>query len=89
MELIQQTEEWQRQADEVQQGAAANMHVTKRLLKHGTETLSEITRLQQSRDFYKRRCDALQSAQTRMRDPERKMVCDILANGLTREEPVK
>jgi hypothetical protein len=34
-----------------------------------------------SRDFYKRRCDELQKAQSSMRDPERTMVCDILANG--------
>lgn len=35
----------------------------------------------QSLEFYKRRCDLLQSIQTRMRDPERTMVCDVLANG--------
>lgn len=34
-----------------------------------------------SRDWYKRRCDALQGCQSRMRDPERMMVCDVLANG--------
>lgn len=34
-----------------------------------------------SRDFYKRRTDELQKAQSQMRDPERTMVCDILANG--------
>ena len=31
--------------------------------------------------FYQRRCDALQDLQSRMRDPERTIVCDILANG--------
>lgn len=36
-----------------------------------------------SRDFYKRRCEALQAVQDKMRDPERKAVCDILANGST------
>lgn len=35
----------------------------------------------QSLEFYKRRCDLLQSIQPRMRDPERTMVCDVLANG--------
>ena len=34
-----------------------------------------------SLDFYKRRSAALQSCQHMMRDPERTMVCDILANG--------
>lgn len=37
----------------------------------------------QSRDFYKRRCDLLQKWQSKMRDPERVIVCDILANGDT------
>jgi len=30
-----------------------------------------------------RRCEALQAVQDKMRDPERKAVCDILANGST------
>lgn len=34
-----------------------------------------------STEFYKTRCDALQRCQDQMRDPERTMVCDILANG--------
>jgi len=38
-----------------------------------------------SLDFYKRRCDALQNWQSKMRDPERTIVCDILANGCTLE----
>jgi len=38
-----------------------------------------------SREFYKRRCDALQKWQSKMRDPERTIVCDILANGRTLE----
>ena len=33
--------------------------------------------------FYKRRCDLLQAWQGRMRDPERTIVCDILANAQT------
>jgi hypothetical protein len=31
--------------------------------------------------FYRRRCELLQSWQSKMRDPERTIVCDILANG--------
>jgi hypothetical protein len=38
-----------------------------------------------SLDFYKRRVDALHEWQSKMRDPERKIVCDILANGCTLE----
>lgn len=37
--------------------------------------------LEKSRDFYKRRCELLQSVQKVMRDPERTLACDILANG--------
>lgn len=37
----------------------------------------------QSRDFYARRCEALQAIQGQMSDPERQAVCDILANGST------
>jgi hypothetical protein len=37
--------------------------------------------LQPTIDFYQRRVDALQEAQSQMRDPERTMVCDIIANG--------
>ena len=36
-------------------------------------------------DWFRQRCDELQSAQQHMRDPERKIVCDILANGKTFE----
>jgi hypothetical protein len=34
-----------------------------------------------SLDFYKRRCELLQECQKHMRDGERTLVCDILANG--------
>ncbi|TDS82577.1 hypothetical protein [Comamonas sp. JUb58] len=42
---------------------------------------ARIAELEAEKDFYKRRCDALQAAQSTMRDPERTVVCDILANG--------
>ena len=45
------------------------------------EREKELADLRDSLAFYKRRADALQQAQKRMRDPERTMVCDILANG--------
>ena len=43
----------------------------------------EIDQLRQSVEFYKRRCDTLQEWQSKMRDPERTIVCDVLANGHT------
>ena len=39
--------------------------------------------LERSLKFYKDRATALQCWQSSMRDPERKIVCDILANGFT------
>lgn len=42
---------------------------------------AEAERLREEKEFYKRRCDALQKEQSGMRDPERQIVCDILANG--------
>lgn len=41
----------------------------------------QVDQAQDLAEFYKRRCDALQREQSKMRDPERKVVCDILANG--------
>jgi hypothetical protein len=45
----------------------------------------ELESARQSAEFYQRRCDALQQWQSRVRDPERTIVCDILANGGTLE----
>lgn len=42
---------------------------------------ADAKRLREEKEFYKRRCDALQNEQSGMRDPERQIVCDILANG--------
>lgn len=39
----------------------------------------------QSLDFYRRRVQALQQWQSKMRDPERTIVCDIIANGCALE----
>lgn len=46
-----------------------------------------IESLKQSRDFYKTRCELLQQVQTFMRDPERQIVCDILANNALLPDP--
>lgn len=53
------------------------------LIEQHARDSQELRRLCQSRDFYKLRCEALQAVQSNMRDPERKAVCDILANGST------
>jgi len=45
----------------------------------------EIERLREAVAWHERRWAELQKQQAQMRDPERKMVCDILANGKTYE----
>lgn len=47
----------------------------------------EIERLRAEVAFYKRRCELLQATQHLMRDPERTVVCDILANGALLPDP--
>lgn len=63
--------------------AAALSAAPEGLIEQHARDSQELRRLCQSRDFYKLRCEALQAAQSNMRDPERKAVCDILANGST------
>jgi len=54
-------------------------------IKKIEDLIQERDDARKSRDFYKRRADALQEWQSKMRDPERTIVCDILANGHTLE----
>ena len=42
---------------------------------------SEWNRMERKLTWYKRRIELLEKNQHRMRDPERTLVCDILANG--------
>jgi hypothetical protein len=41
----------------------------------------EVMRVEVQKNFYLKRCDLLQKFQKGMRDPERTLICDILANG--------
>ena len=56
-------------------------------LKEGETVADALGRLEHSESFYRRRCEALQAWQSSMRDPERVIVCDILANGFTLDQP--
>lgn len=47
----------------------------------------ELQELRRSLDFYKRRVDLLLQWQSHMRDPERTIVCDIIANARTLPDP--
>lgn len=64
---------------ELYDGLAMDLHA----MTYAEPMLKEIDELRDSLAFYKRRCDALQEWQSKMRDPERTIVCDILANGTT------
>jgi hypothetical protein len=59
---------------------AANLYAKQ--VAHWIEKHDEV---KDSLDFYKRRVESLQQWQSKMRDPERTVVCDILANGHTLE----
>jgi hypothetical protein len=49
--------------------------------------LAEVTQLQDELTFYKRRVELFQQWQNKMRDPERTIACDILANGQMLPDP--
>ena len=56
------------------------------LVRKVADMCKEVDRLRGDYIFYKRRCEALQRWQSSMRDPERTVVCDILANGFTLDQ---
>jgi len=47
------------------------------------DAAKELKDMTQSRNFYRQRIDLLVQWQSKMRDPERTIVCDIVANGQT------
>lgn len=47
------------------------------------DIIRSIVRIKNKSAWYEMRVNRLQEAQKYMRDPERKMVCDIIANGST------
>lgn len=51
------------------------------------ELIRHCRRLYDAKQFYQRRFDLLQKEQRRMRDPERTLVCDVLANGTLLPDP--
>ena len=57
-------------------------------MKEGETVADAMARLEHSESFYRRRCEALQAWQSSMRNPERVIVCDILANGFTLDQPL-
>jgi len=69
--------EWLYSGDTGENGFAASV-----LNVHGdARDADETRRLERSKNFYHQRCEALHEWQKSMRDPEREIVCQILANG--------
>jgi hypothetical protein len=67
------------------------VRLTKKIDKLNEEQIEllqeQITLYEISLNFYKQRCELLQQAQKYMRDPERTIVCDILANNALLPDP--
>lgn len=62
-------------------------HIEMLVEKYGSvRSAARIAELEDSVRFFAIRCEELQEIQSRMRDPERQMVCDILANGKPRDK---
>jgi hypothetical protein len=55
--------------------------------EHLEELEKEKQDLKFSRDFYKSRCELLGKVQKYMKDPDRQIVCDILANNTLLPDP--
>lgn len=49
--------------------------------------IEKYKKLHHSNQFYQSRCELLQKVQKYMRDPERQIVCDILANNSLLPDP--
>lgn len=58
-----------------------SLYQHKALYEVDSEVINSINKLKFSLDWYKNRVNKLQELQSKMRDPERTIVCDILANG--------
>ena len=67
------------------------VRLTKKIDKLNEEQIEllkeQITLYEKSLNFYKQRCELLQQVQKHMRDPERTIVCDILANNTLLPDP--
>lgn len=71
---------------ELEEGQKIHIGISNGLATDCERYVARIATLGSSELFYRRRCNELQEIQSRMRDPERQMVCDILANGLPRDK---
>lgn len=71
-------------AIEALQAQVTNEHINCAMADESVRILqARVTELESERDFYKRRVELLRQWQSKMRDPERTIACDIIANGQT------
>jgi len=75
--ILRQFNEWRRGGDIEQPGPLA----VGEAIDAAVEMIDRLEGAEASADWHKRRWMALQMHQEKMREPERTMVCDILANG--------
>jgi len=77
--LLRQFNEWRRSEDEtVEQPDPREIGEA---IDAAVEMIERLEGAETSAEWHKRRWMALQMHQTKMREPERTIVCDILANG--------
>lgn len=76
-----ESSEWVPPPSDDGDGSVASMAAPQQEVQAVDDLAKELDTVREALQWYMRRCDHLQRAQHRMRDPERTMVCDILANG--------
>ena len=75
-------DEFQKAVDDVIEDCLRNDYTFGSYARRVTEAVWPVLEeAEASAAWYERRCSALQEQQSNMRDPERTIVCDILANG--------
>lgn len=76
--ILRQFNEWRRGAETIEQPDPREIGEA---IDAAVEMIERLELAESSLAWHRRRWMALQMHQTKMREPERTMVCDILANG--------
>ncbi len=77
-DILRQFNEWRRGDEDIPQFDPREIGEA---IDAAVEMIERLEGAEASADWHKRRWMALQMHQTKMREPERTIVCDILANG--------
>ena len=76
--ILRQFNAWRLGDDDIEQ---PDPHEVSEAIDAAVEMIDRLEGAEASADWHKRRWMALQMHQKKMREPERTIVCDILANG--------